>query len=59
MISPLTDARYTIALEYCGCQEPRWVARFCGDWVGQDKYKSGAIMLCVAYADKREMEVLP
>ena len=49
----LADARYTIAREYCGYSSPRWVARFCGEWIGQDKFKSGAVMHCIAHADNR------
>jgi hypothetical protein len=30
-----TDRRYTITLEWCGYERPRWVVRFCGDWCGQ------------------------
>lgn len=32
---PRRDRRYTIAREYCGYAQPRHVARFCGDWLGQ------------------------
>jgi len=38
----MTDKRYTIAREYCGYDTPRWVARFCGDWLGQSKSRQGA-----------------
>jgi hypothetical protein len=47
------DARYTVALEYCGYSKPRHVARWCGEWLGQDETQSGAVMLCVAHMDKR------
>ncbi len=29
------DRRYSIAQEYCGYDTPRWVVRFCDDWIGQ------------------------
>lgn len=51
------DGRYQIAREYCGYAEPRWVARFCDEWLGQDKYRSGAVMLCIAHGDAREREL--
>ena len=49
----LADQRYTIAKEFCGYAKARWVARFCGEWIGQDLHKSGALMLCIAHADAR------
>lgn len=48
------DARYTLSREYCGYAKPRYVIRFCGDWVGQDKTKSGAAMIYIAHADGRD-----
>ena len=27
------DSRYTVALEWCGYDQPRNVARFCGEWL--------------------------
>lgn len=48
------DPRYTVSREFCGYKTARHVARFCGDWIGQGKDKSDAIMLCLAFADKRE-----
>lgn len=29
------DRRYSIAKEYCGYSEPRFVLRFCGEFVAQ------------------------
>jgi hypothetical protein len=29
------DLRYEIAREWCGYDKPRYVLRFCGDWVAQ------------------------
>lgn len=48
-----TDKRYTVRREYCGYDTPRWVARFCGEWLGQDKRQSGADALCAAHAQER------
>lgn len=31
----MRDKRYTIRREWCGYAEPRFVVRFCGDWIGQ------------------------
>lgn len=36
------DPRYTVALEFCGYDTPRHVARFCGEWIGQAKSASKA-----------------
>ena len=38
----MIDKRYSIAREYCGYDTPRWVVRFCGDWVGQSSSQQGA-----------------
>jgi hypothetical protein len=29
------DPRYSIDLEWCGYDTPRFAVRFCGNWVGQ------------------------
>lgn len=48
------DARYTLSREYCGYKTPRYVVRFCDDWIGQDETKSGAAMIYVAHVDARD-----
>ncbi len=50
----LADKRYTIAREFCGYPTKRWVARFCGEWIGQGSHKSDAIMHIVAHRDERQ-----
>lgn len=35
MYYPINDKRYTITVEYCGYPEPRYVLRFCGDFIAQ------------------------
>lgn len=47
------DKRYSIAREYCGYDTPRWVVRFCGDWIGQHASKEGARALAEAHAEER------
>lgn len=27
------DQRYTVTREWCGESQPRWIARFCGEWL--------------------------
>lgn len=51
------DPRYTLTREYCGYSEPRYVVRFCDDWVGQDKTKAGATMLYIAHSDARQRKL--
>lgn len=51
------DPRYTIAKEWCGYANARWVARFCGDWLGQGESMSDAQMICLAAADQRERDI--
>lgn len=41
------DLRYTIEKEFCGQDGPRYVARFCGDWIGQSQFYGSALMLCI------------
>ncbi len=45
MVNQTTDRRYTINCEYCGYAEPRYVARFCDEWIGQDKTRADASAL--------------
>lgn len=56
-MSTLADERYTVAKEFCGYPQARWVARWCGDWLGQGKTKSDATLICIAHADKRDREL--
>lgn len=44
-----SDSRYTVRKEYCGHAEPRFVARFCGEWIGQSKFYTSAVALCVGH----------
>lgn len=39
------DRRYTVAREYCGDKEPRWVTRFCGEWVGKAETRLAAYVV--------------
>lgn len=48
------DNRYTIAREFCGYAKRRWVARFCGEFIGQGVLKVDAMMICLAHCDKRQ-----
>jgi len=58
MTNPIKgDARYTIAREFCGYATRRWVARFCGEWLGQGVNRSDAVMICLANVDKRNREL--
>lgn len=41
----MVDPRYTVQLEFCGEQEARYVARFCGDWLGKAEVKACAWQL--------------
>jgi hypothetical protein len=50
----MTDKRYNIAREYCGHDTPRWVARFCGEWVGQHKTQQGARDIAIEHATERK-----
>ncbi|TAJ74133.1 MAG: hypothetical protein EPO45_17175 [Sphingobium sp.] len=47
---PLGDRRYTVAPEYCGSAEQRFVARFCGVWLGRSATRAGAVAIIRAHA---------
>ena len=51
------DARFTFDLEFTGNSlrpnEPQWVARFCGDYIGQSPSAVGAKRLAVEYNEAR------
>jgi hypothetical protein len=38
-----TDARYTITREFCGYKKPRYVVRFCGDWIASFGSRRNAV----------------
>lgn len=48
------DKRYTVTRECCGQKEPRYVARFCGEWVGQSKSYPHAVMLATSHRLMRQ-----
>ena len=52
------DRRYTVALEYCGHPEPRHVARFCGEFIGQRQSHGAAVLLCIGNRNVREGAVI-
>lgn len=53
------DNRYTITREYCGHPEPRYIARFCGEWLGQSYNKSDAERIAAEHAEARQQEPNP
>jgi hypothetical protein len=48
-----TDVRYTVAREHCGYDSPRYVARYCGEWIGQSIARGAAFMLCIGHNARR------
>lgn len=48
-----SDARYTVAKEFCGQSEARFVARFCGEWIGQSLSYPHAVMLATSHRLQR------
>lgn len=50
LIRPVTlDGRYSVTLEFCGYPSPRWVTRFCGEWLEQNETKNGAIFAALEH----------
>ncbi len=64
MKSTIDDNRYTVAREYIGAPEEvaglrtgeRWVARFCGDWVGSAESRPAARALADTHYDDRTVQ---
>lgn len=48
-----SDARYTVSREHCGQDGMRYVARFCGEWLGQSISRNSMIMRCVGDSARR------
>lgn len=59
MIYPVThdqggkDKRYTITKEWCGYEEPRFVVRFCDEFIGQSAFYNSAVVMAVGHNAKR------
>ena len=47
------DSRYTIELEHVGFKAPRYVGRFCGDYLGQNIVKAHAVEICKEHNKRR------
>ncbi|MET9119897.1 hypothetical protein [Streptomyces sp. NPDC004528] len=43
------DRRFSIALEWCGYSTRRWVARFCGRWIGQQETEAEARAMATSW----------
>jgi hypothetical protein len=48
------DRRYTITKEFCGYPDARFVARFCGDFIGQSLFYSSAVAKAVGHNAARK-----
>lgn len=48
-----SDERYTITREFCGYEEPRFVLRFCGDYLANSKFYSSMLLLAMGESVKR------
>lgn len=53
MSPALPDRHYSVSPEFCGETKPKFVARFCDDWVGKANTEREAIELCVDYEQRR------
>lgn len=45
-----TDKRYSIAQEFCGHEKPRFVLRYCGEFVAQSISRSAMVMRALRLA---------
>jgi hypothetical protein len=53
-----SDNRYTITKEFCGHAEPRFVLRFCGEWVMQSQFYSSVLIRAVGESAMRKGAVV-
>ena len=45
----LPDSRYAVTREFCGYPGPRYVARFCGDFLASADTHAGAVAIARAH----------
>jgi len=50
---PARDRRFSIRREWCGYRNQRYVARFCGDFIGQAKTRREARDLAAVWNEQR------
>jgi hypothetical protein len=48
------DKRYTVTMEHCGHPKPRYVARFCGEFLGSSIHYGSAVLFCIGNRSVRE-----
>ena len=47
------DRRFSVRPEYCGYRARRYVARFCGEWIGEARARSEARALAHSWREHR------
>ena len=50
------DLRYTVAKEYTGAPRPRYVARFCGEYIGNSSVAGEAWELAQEHYDNHKID---
>lgn len=53
----ISDARFTLTREFCGYAKPRYVLRFCGEWVRSFTCKRNAEAGRIAAIRNRQAEL--
>lgn len=53
----MRDRRYRVAVEFCGRIKPRFVVRFCDEWVGQSDTRGGAELIRQAHVAERARQL--
>lgn len=53
MKSLRSDRRYTWSLEFCGYAKPKWILRFCDEWVACFDTEGAAMMRAMGESAKR------
>ena len=48
-----SDQRYTVTREWCGDAKPRYITRFCGEWIAKATTYPAAVMLATGHRLQR------
>jgi hypothetical protein len=55
----MKDSRFTVTREFCGEPRPRWILRWCGEWVSKHRLKSEALAARKKGIETRRRLLLP
>ncbi len=53
-----SDSRYSVQREYCGYEKPRFVARFCGEFIASHLSYTAAVLAAVGHRCARQTGII-